>query len=116
MSKPEWGSKHHCEQCGAKFYDFLKFPVVCPKCDTEADVSVAHLEELVVQDMLKNGEIRLEDPVETPETEAAEGEQKLDDFPNDEELDHIDDGPELEISEDEFGEALESAHEHEEAY
>lgn len=26
------GKKHHCFQCGAKFYDFMKSEIVCPKC------------------------------------------------------------------------------------
>lgn len=35
MTKPEWGLKRVCQNCGAKFYDFNRKPVVCPKCDTE---------------------------------------------------------------------------------
>lgn len=32
MAKAEWGSKHRCTSCGAKFYDFNKSPLICPKC------------------------------------------------------------------------------------
>ena len=39
MAKPEWGAKHLCENCGAKFYDMLRDPVTCPKCDTKVSVS-----------------------------------------------------------------------------
>ena len=35
MVKPEWGSKHTCQNCGAKYYDLQRSPIVCPKCDTE---------------------------------------------------------------------------------
>lgn len=32
MAKPEWGSKRSCSGCGAKYYDFQRDPIVCPKC------------------------------------------------------------------------------------
>ena len=34
MAKPELGSKHQCQNCGAKFFDLNKDPIVCPKCGT----------------------------------------------------------------------------------
>ena len=35
MTKPKWGTKHLCTSCGAKFYDFQKQPLICPKCGAE---------------------------------------------------------------------------------
>ena len=35
MAKPELGTKRVCVSCGAKFYDLMKTPAVCPKCGTE---------------------------------------------------------------------------------
>lgn len=35
MAKPELGLKRTCVACGAKFYDMMKQPAVCPKCGTE---------------------------------------------------------------------------------
>jgi uncharacterized protein (TIGR02300 family) len=35
MAKPELGLKRICVACGAKFYDLMKAPAVCPKCGTE---------------------------------------------------------------------------------
>ncbi len=32
MAKLELGNKHTCQQCGTKFFDLNKSPVVCPKC------------------------------------------------------------------------------------
>ena len=32
MSKPELGVKRLCANCGAKFYDLHRDPIVCPKC------------------------------------------------------------------------------------
>jgi uncharacterized protein (TIGR02300 family) len=35
MAKPELGTKRVCVSCGAKFFDLLKQPAICPKCGTE---------------------------------------------------------------------------------
>lgn len=35
MVKPELGNKHVCVTCGARFYDLMRAPAVCPKCGTE---------------------------------------------------------------------------------
>ncbi len=37
MAKPEWGSKRICPSCGARYYDLLREPVICPKCATPFD-------------------------------------------------------------------------------
>ena len=37
MASPELGAKQICPSCSAKFYDLLKRPAHCPKCDTEFD-------------------------------------------------------------------------------
>jgi len=34
VSKPELGTKRVCAGCAAKFYDLMKDPIVCPKCET----------------------------------------------------------------------------------
>jgi uncharacterized protein (TIGR02300 family) len=34
LANPELGSKHQCQNCGAKFFDLNKDPIVCPKCGT----------------------------------------------------------------------------------
>ena len=34
MAKPELGMKRHCQNCGAKFFDLNRNPIVCPKCAT----------------------------------------------------------------------------------
>ena len=34
MAKLEWGKKRTCQNCGAKYYDMLKEPPTCPKCET----------------------------------------------------------------------------------
>ena len=37
MAKPEWGTKRICPSCGARYYDLMRDPVVCPKCSTPFD-------------------------------------------------------------------------------
>lgn len=37
MAKPEWGKKLTCHNCGARYYDMLRNPAICPKCGTEAN-------------------------------------------------------------------------------
>ena len=32
MAKPELGTKRQCQNCGTKFYDLQKTPILCPKC------------------------------------------------------------------------------------
>jgi uncharacterized protein (TIGR02300 family) len=34
VAKAELGTKRLCGNCGAKFYDLSKDPIVCPKCHT----------------------------------------------------------------------------------
>src|SRR5579885_713842 len=34
VSKQAWGTKRQCPNCGARFYDLHKDPIVCPKCQT----------------------------------------------------------------------------------
>ncbi len=41
MAKPEWGTKRICLSCGAKFYDLLRSPILCPACGTEFDPEAA---------------------------------------------------------------------------
>jgi uncharacterized protein (TIGR02300 family) len=32
VAKPELGSKRQCQNCGAKFFDLNRDPILCPKC------------------------------------------------------------------------------------
>ncbi len=38
MVKLEWGTKRSCQGCGARFYDLLKSPILCPKCGTTFEI------------------------------------------------------------------------------
>jgi uncharacterized protein (TIGR02300 family) len=39
VAKPELGTKRLCGNCGAKFYDLNKDPIVCPKCHTALELA-----------------------------------------------------------------------------
>lgn len=41
MAKPDLGSKRQCENCGTKFFDLNKDPILCPKCGTTFQVVTA---------------------------------------------------------------------------
>lgn len=72
MAKPEWGNKHSCPSCGAKFYDMqAEPPLTCPKCETEFEP----------ERVLKPRRSRPEDdtPTKKPEAKADEGDEDEDD-------------------------------------
>jgi uncharacterized protein (TIGR02300 family) len=39
--KVEWGTKRSCQGCGARFYDLLKSPILCPKCGTTFEIQTS---------------------------------------------------------------------------
>jgi uncharacterized protein (TIGR02300 family) len=41
VAKPDLGNKHQCQNCGTKFFDLNKDPILCPKCGTVFQVAVA---------------------------------------------------------------------------
>ncbi len=88
MPKPEWGSKHICHNCGARYYDLRRDPIVCPKCNTQFDPEAflksrrsrtAAVEEVAVAaPAAKAKSPKPEAPAEEPE-EVAEVELEADD-------------------------------------
>ena len=41
MTKAELGTKRLCPNCGARYYDLNRQPILCPRCGTEFEVAVA---------------------------------------------------------------------------
>lgn len=41
VAKPDLGSKRQCQNCGTKFFDLNKDPILCPKCGTTFLVAAA---------------------------------------------------------------------------
>lgn len=40
MAKPEWGTKRVCQSCGTRFYDLMRTPCVCPKCQSVVETEM----------------------------------------------------------------------------
>lgn len=81
MAKPELGAKRQCQNCGAKFFDLNRDPIVCPKCGTIFQGVVARAERVSAKDEDEEDEaspaagvelVSLDD-VEASEEKAAEG-------------------------------------------
>ena len=48
------GEKHNCSNCGAKFFDLNKKPIICPKCNTEViDKSVVKTKPIISDTEIK---------------------------------------------------------------
>lgn len=76
MAKPEWGTKRVCQSCGAKFYDLLRSPIVCPACgatyDPEALLRSRRSKPPVKAKAGKPAELETEEPAEAEEEEIEE--------------------------------------------
>ena len=67
MAKPELGTKRQCQNCGAKFYDLSKDPIVCPKCGTVFQIAAIRSRAAAVARKEEDEEVELE-----PAAAAAE--------------------------------------------
>lgn len=78
MAKPDLGIKRQCQNCGAKFFDLNRDPIICPKCGTTfqaAALSRAAPRAAVVDDDadVENPNVELVslEDAEVPEDKAA---------------------------------------------
>ena len=125
VAKPEWGSKRICPSCGARYYDLLREPVICPKCATPFDAE-AFLKSRrsrpappVEKELEPVGADEIDAEVETEEAEAAEEEEEEEEEAvpleeaeeEDEEL--LEDASELGEDEDDMAEVIENVEEEE---
>ena len=108
MVKPELGTKRVCVACGARFYDLLKAPAVCPKCGTEQPADVPRPRRPggnVAEEKRPKKAVVADDPdveVEAVEDEAEE--EALDDAADlEDDADVIPDEIEVEPETDERG-------------
>jgi uncharacterized protein (TIGR02300 family) len=69
LAKPDLGTKRQCANCGAKFYDLSKTPIVCPKCET---VFVAAPPSARARQEAPRAAVAAEPEVVAPETAEAE--------------------------------------------
>src|SRR6266404_293942 len=109
VAKPEWGTKRICPTCGTRYYDLLREPVICPKCDTPYDPEA----------FLKSRRARPAAPVEKelePEgADVAEEEEEAVPLEEAEEEDEelLEDASELGEDEDDMAEVIENVEEEE---
>jgi uncharacterized protein (TIGR02300 family) len=41
VAKPDLGIKRLCPNCGTKYYDLNRDPIICPHCGTQFEVSAS---------------------------------------------------------------------------
>ena len=106
MAKPELGTKRQCQNCGAKFFDLNKDPIVCPKCGTVFQGAAARArpaskpeEEEAELSTPAGVEVVSLDEVEAGEEKAA-AEPVVDDIDVEEDADEAPDDPFLEEEEE----------------
>jgi uncharacterized protein (TIGR02300 family) len=123
LAKPEWGTKRICPSCGARYYDLLREPIVCPKCSTPFDpeallrarrarpaAPVEKATEPVAAD-------DVDADLETAEVEAVEDEEEeavpLEEAEEEEDEELIEDASELGEDEDDMAEVIDNVEEEE---
>ena len=123
VAKPEWGSKRICPSCGARYYDLLREPVICPKCATPFDAEAflksrrsrpappveKELEPVGADEV--DTEVEAEEEVEAVEEEEEEAAPLEEAEEEDEEL--LEDASELGEDEDDMAEVIENVEEEE---
>jgi len=108
--KQAWGTKRQCPNCGARFYDLNKDPIVCPKCQTvyepEASKPPRRGRPAPVPKKPSPAEIEVAD-VELPGDDLGAAEEE-------EEEEVLEDASELGEDEDDVAEVIEKVDENEE--
>src|SRR6266850_981268 len=108
VAKAEWGTKRICPTCGTRYYDLLREPVICPKCDTPYDPEAflksrrARPAAPVEKELEPVGAEELDADIETEEADVAEEEEEL-----------LEDASELGEDEDDMAEVIENVEEEE---
>ena len=121
MAKAEWGTKRICPSCGTRYYDLLREPVICPKCDTPYDPEAflrsrrARPAAPVEKELAPVGAEELDADIETEEADVAEEEEEAVPLEEAEEEDEelLEDASELGEDEDDMAEVIENVEEEE---
>ena len=61
MAKPELGTKRLCPNCGAKYYDLNRDPIICPKCNALFATGLVQVAPATAAPEDAEGEIETED-------------------------------------------------------
>lgn len=75
MARPELGTKRLCPNCGAKYYDLNRDPILCPKCNASFVTGVISAREVEDDD----DELDTEDGIDLVPLEEADGDSTDDD-------------------------------------
>ena len=123
MAKPEWGSKRICPSCGARYYDLMRDPIVCPKCSTPFDPEAflkarrSRPAAPVEKELEPVGAEDIDPDLEVEEAEVAEDEEEeapaIEDGEEEEEEELIEDASELGEDEDDMAEVIDNVEEEE---
>ena len=117
MAKPEWGTKRVCLNCGVRFYDMLRDPIICPSCATPFDPSAnvksrrgraatKAVAEKETKEKVVNGEDEMETEVDLDEEDLEETLDEADAEDVEDKVDSDDDD-----DDDESGRAIEDVSE-----
>ena len=92
MPQSEWGSKHTCQDCNAKYYDMGRDPILCPLCGVL----------LVEKPVLARAVQGMPKDLQQKEASKEEHKNKQDDLSSDDEDLLVDDAvlPELDDDDD----------------
>jgi len=129
--KLEWGTKRICPNCGTRYYDLRRDPIVCPKCGAGFDpeallktrrtrVAAPVVEEVVeaVAEEEIDSDLATEEVVEGEEGEGTlpieGGEEAEEEEEEEEEEEVIEDASELGEDEDDMAEVIENVEDEEE--
>jgi uncharacterized protein (TIGR02300 family) len=77
VTKAELGTKRVCPNCGAKYYDLNRNPILCPRCGTRFEVAAAptRARAATPKAVAEEPEVEIEkDPIETVSLEEADEE------------------------------------------
>jgi uncharacterized protein (TIGR02300 family) len=78
VAKIELGTKRQCQNCGAKFFDLNKDPIVCPKCGTVFQGAAARAQRAAPKDEEEEEEATAPAGVELVSLEEADaGDEKV---------------------------------------
>jgi len=122
LAKPEWGTKRICPSCGARYYDLLRDPVVCPKCSTPFDPEAflkarrARPAAPVEKELEPVGADEIDPDLEAEPDVAEEEEEEgvaLEEAEEEEEEELIEDASELGEDEDDMAEVIDNVEEEE---
>jgi uncharacterized protein (TIGR02300 family) len=121
VAKPEWGTKRICPSCGARYYDLLRKPVICPKCATPFDPE-AFLKSRrtrpaapIEKELEPASTEELDAEIEADEADEAEAEEEAVPLEEAEEEDEelLEDASELGEDEDDMAEVIENVEDEE---